>query len=83
MASSWSVFLLLLLLLNVVLSTAVCYTRLFSFGDSTTDTGNFISRGRFTDGRLIVDFGGIYFSFLLFLLAFRRFKSRTTSKAES
>jgi hypothetical protein len=48
----------------------------FSFGDSTTDIGNFVSAppsgetffgqasGCFSDGRLIVDFGGICFSFL-------------------
>ncbi|KAG2638661.1 hypothetical protein PVAP13_2NG651000 [Panicum virgatum] len=58
-------------------ATGGCYTRLFAFGDSLTDTGNFISysaapgpvarlpygetffhrpTGRWSDGRLIVDF---------------------------
>ena len=60
-------------------ATGGCYTRLFAFGDSLTDTGNFISysaapgpvarlpygetffhrpTGRWSDGRLIVDFIG-------------------------
>ena len=60
-------------------NTSGCYTRLFAFGDSLTDTGNFISyaaapgpvarlpygetffhrpTGRWSDGRLIVDFIG-------------------------
>ncbi|XP_073109191.1 GDSL esterase/lipase At1g28570-like [Elaeis guineensis] len=68
--------LLALLFLSNADPTTTCYTSIFSFGDSITDTGNFLNytncgpearlpygktyfhhpTGRFSDGRIIIDF---------------------------